>query len=88
VIIVVLTVLGIMKMVVPDDQCISVAHVEFEITSDDRDELEYGENYEPDDRCFAAVVCAASLISNVFFFIFLLLCASLMSRLVVDIMLL
>jgi hypothetical protein len=35
----VLTVMGIMKMVVPDDQCISVAHVEFEITSDDRGEL-------------------------------------------------
>jgi hypothetical protein len=55
----VLTVMGIMKMVVPDDQCISVAHVEFEITSDDRGELGCGEDREPDDQCFAVVVPAA-----------------------------
>ena len=51
----VLAIMGKFKMVVPDDQLISMAHVEFEFSIDDGDEVGCGEDCEPHDRCFATV---------------------------------
>ena len=47
--------MGNFKMVVSDDQWISMAHVEFEISSDDEGEFGCGEYCGPGDWCFSAV---------------------------------
>jgi hypothetical protein len=52
---VVLIMIGNVKLDVLDDQCILMAHIEFEITSDDGCELGCGEDYIPDDWFFATV---------------------------------
>jgi hypothetical protein len=53
-----LTMVSTIKVVIPEDQWISMALVQFMILRDDRGMFGCGEDRVPNDRCFAAVLAS------------------------------